>query len=92
MSINYRQNVQRKPVVPTAPPTRPTKSKKEKLVAVLHNRNGRDMAELTAPLGWLSHIVRAAMTGLGRDGVNVERRTANGRSATGFARRPADDR
>lgn len=53
------------------------------LAALLARPGGAAMDELTAALGWLPHTVRAAMTGLRRKGLDVQRvPAAEGRPAT----------
>ena len=46
----------------------PRISKKAQLIALLHREQGAPLAEMTKLFGWLPHSVRAAMTGLRRDG------------------------
>lgn len=59
----------------------PPKTKKDKLITLLRRRGGQDIAQLTDALGWLPHTVRAALTGLRKSGLNVERHvTDDGRT------------
>jgi predicted ArsR family transcriptional regulator len=55
------------------PPAPRFKTKKEQLVALLRRKGGQEIAQLTVALGWLPHTVRAALTGLRKNGFNVER-------------------
>lgn len=55
------------------PPTPRFKTKKEHLIALLRRKGGQEMVQLTDALSWLPHTVRAALTGLRKTGLNVER-------------------
>lgn len=55
-----------------AAPEQP-KSKKDQLVDLLRTKTGTDVKQLTDALGWLPHTVRAALTGLRKSGVTVEK-------------------
>ena len=48
-------------------------TKKAQLTALLQRQGGAAVAEMTEALGWLPHSVRAAMTGLRRDGCHILR-------------------
>ena len=81
MSKTSRQNADRQRVYSTSPSASPPKSKREKLIALLRRKNGQAPAGLAVALGWLPHTVRAAIAGLRKNGLNVERFTTdNGRS------------
>jgi predicted ArsR family transcriptional regulator len=57
------------------------RTKKDQLIALLRRRGGQGIAQLSEALGWLPHTVRAALTGLRKSGLNVERRvTDDGRT------------
>jgi predicted ArsR family transcriptional regulator len=56
----------------TAAPEQP-KSKKDQLVELLRTKTGADVKQLTEALGWLPHTVRAALTGLRKSGITVEK-------------------
>ena len=56
-----------------ARPPRPSKRKKSAITALLQRPQGAALAELTAATGWLEHSVRAALTGLRRDGQEIVR-------------------
>ena len=77
MSKTSLQNTDRQRVDSTSRSASPPKWKKEKIVALLRRNDGRALAELTTALGWLPHTVRAAIAGLRKNGLNVERFTAN---------------
>lgn len=54
------------------PPAAP-KSKKDQLVDLLRTKAGADVKQLGEALGWLPHTVRAALTGLRKTGIAVEK-------------------
>lgn len=56
-----------------APAPEQPKSKKNQLVELLRTKTGADVKQLTDALGWLPHTVRAALTGLRKSGVAVEK-------------------
>lgn len=47
-------------------------TKKEQLISLLHEKDGRDVGQLSAALGWLPHTVRAAVVGLRKTGLKIE--------------------
>lgn len=49
------------------------KTKRDQLIALLSRKGGQQMAQLVVALGWLPHTVRAALTGLRKSGLVVER-------------------
>lgn len=49
------------------------KSKKDQLVDLLRAKSGASVQHLSDALGWLPHTVRAALTGLRKAGVTVEK-------------------
>ena len=51
---------------------RPKVTKKAKLVILLSNDRGVDIASLSKKLGWQKHSTRAAMTGLRMSGYVIE--------------------
>jgi predicted ArsR family transcriptional regulator len=55
--------------LPAAP--EPT-TKKEQLIALLREKEGLDVGQLGAALGWLPHTVRAAVVGLRKTGLKIE--------------------
>lgn len=50
-----------------------TGTKQALLIAMLQRAGGATVAELMAATGWLSHTVRAALTGLRKRGLGIER-------------------
>lgn len=52
---------------------RPRATKKALLTALLQREGGAAVTEMTELLGWLPHSVRAAMTGLRRNGCQIVR-------------------
>jgi len=50
-------------------------SKKDQLMALLRGKGGADVQALSDALGWQPHTVRAALTGLRKAGVVVEKMT-----------------
>ncbi len=61
----------RRPAIPPQP-----LSKKEKLVELLRAKGGADVKQIAEALGWLPHTVRAALTGLRKAGVTLEKMPA----------------
>jgi hypothetical protein len=59
-----------------ATPARP--SKKATIVALLERPNGAAIGELTNATGWQTHSVRAALTGLRKEGKELVRVTDGG--------------
>jgi hypothetical protein len=56
------------------PPTAPTKASKIDLIrAQLRRDQGATLAELIEATGWLPHTTRAALTGLKKKGVTLEK-------------------
>ena len=55
----------------TAAPAAPTK--KARLIANLQDPAGATIADICTDLGWLPHTVRAALTGLRKAGLEIER-------------------
>jgi|ERR1700731_3599443 hypothetical protein len=58
-------------VHPPATPARP--SKKAAIVALLERPNGAAIGDLAAATGWQQHSVRAALTGLRKEGKELVR-------------------
>ena len=59
----------------SATPPQPL-SKKDRLVALLRAKGGADVKQIAEALGWLPHTVRAALTGLRKAGITLERMPA----------------
>jgi predicted ArsR family transcriptional regulator len=60
------------------PAPQKVKSKKDQLITLLRTKGGADIQQLTKALGWLPHTVRAALTGLRKSGLTVERIAGKG--------------
>lgn len=56
-----------------APANATPKSKKDQLIDLLQGKGGADVRALSDTLGWQPHTVRAALTGLRKAGVAVEK-------------------
>jgi len=54
----------------------PPKSKKDQFADLLRAKAGADVKALSDALGWQPHTVRAALTGLRKAGVTVEKMPA----------------
>ncbi|MEQ1780146.1 MAG: DUF3489 domain-containing protein [Hyphomonadaceae bacterium] len=54
-------------------PQAKVKTKKDQLVDLLSAKGGATVPDLSKALGWLPHTVRAALTGLRKAGVTVEK-------------------
>lgn len=50
-------------------------SKKDQLIALLRSKGGADVQALSDALGWQPHTVRAALTGLRKAGVALQKMT-----------------
>lgn len=59
-----------------APASAPPKTKKDQFVDLLRAKAGADVKALSDALGWQPHTVRAALTGLRKAGVMVEKMPA----------------
>ena len=62
----------RKPRASTRPAENP-KSKKDQLIGLLSAKGGADVRALSDTLGWQPHTVRAALTGLRKAGIAIEK-------------------
>ena len=60
----------------SAPASTPSKTKKDRFVDLLRAKAGSDVKTLAEALGWQPHTVRAALTGLRKAGVAVEKMPA----------------
>ena len=63
--------------------TKPKKAKRpqtrsDQLLALLRRDNGASLADITAATKWLPHTARAALSGLRKQGVSIEKRKADG--------------
>lgn len=58
---------------PRAPVATTPTSKKDQLIALLRSKGGADVQALSDALGWQPHTVRAALTGLRKAGVALEK-------------------
>jgi hypothetical protein len=71
----HARNEQSKPVaVPRA-------SKKATILSLVQRQEGASIEELAAATGWQVHSLRAALTGLRKQGQSVERKKDDGGSA-----------
>ncbi len=52
-------------------------SKIERVLALLHRKQGATLAELTELTGWLPHTARAALTGLRKKGHTITKDRRN---------------
>jgi hypothetical protein len=66
------RNDQSKPVA------EPRVSKKATILSLLQRQEGASIEELTAATGWQVHSLRAALTGLRKQGQSVERQKDDG--------------
>jgi len=57
----------------TAPVSSTPKTKKDQFIDLLRSKAGSDVKALSDALGWQPHTVRAALTGLRKAGVTVEK-------------------
>jgi hypothetical protein len=56
-------------------PSPARRSKRDSVIALLQRDDGASLDELMAETGWLPHTVRAALSGLRKSGLAVERRS-----------------
>lgn len=59
-----------------APAIEAPKSKKDQLVDLLRAKGGAAVQQISEALGWQPHTVRAALTGLRKAGITVEKMPA----------------
>lgn len=52
---------------------KPPATKREVIIGLLQRRKGASLVDLTAATGWQPHSVRAALTGLRKQNVRVDR-------------------
>jgi predicted ArsR family transcriptional regulator len=58
----------------------PAPSKRDQLIALLSRDEGATLDEMVTALGWLRHTTRAALTGLKKKGISVDRVKVDGAS------------
>lgn len=68
------------------------RTKKEQLVTLLRAKGGADIDQLTGALDWLPHTVRAALTGLRKSGLTIERIAGKGDSPARYRIAPRPER
>ncbi|WP_353216385.1 DUF3489 domain-containing protein [Sandarakinorhabdus sp.] len=66
------------PVTPVAPDPLPRVSKPSLIRARLEANGGASLAELVEATGWQPHSIRAAMTGLRKQGLTIEKTLVDG--------------
>ncbi len=59
-------------------------SKKQKLIALLARKTGADVKTITTRLGWQAHTIRAAISGLRKNGYSVETIPGSGRTGARY--------
>ena len=64
------------------------KTKKQDLIRLLRGKKGADVARLSDKLGWQPHSVRAAMTGLRKDGYDIQKECGPGGMPARYRIRP----
>jgi predicted ArsR family transcriptional regulator len=52
---------------------KPTTTKRAQIIGLLQRRRGASLTELTEATGWQPHSIRAALTGLRKQNMNVDR-------------------
>ena len=52
---------------------KPTTTKRARIIGLLQRRRGASLVELTEATGWQAHSIRAALTGLRKQNMNVDR-------------------
>ena len=73
----------REPRTSARPVERP-KSKKDQLIGLLGAKGGADVRALSDTLGWQPHTVRAALSGLRKAGIVVEKMSVRGSELTRY--------
>jgi biotin operon repressor len=59
-------------------------SKKQKLITLLGRKTGADTKTISARLGWQTHTIRAAISGLRKEGYAVELVPGSGKTAARY--------
>jgi hypothetical protein len=76
-SVRSRAGIKRIPSKPSSSSTQPLTparaSKKGTILALLERSQGAAIGDLTAATGWQTHSVRAALTGLRKEGRELHR-------------------
>lgn len=72
---------------------KPDKSKKDQLIALLSKPNGARVSVLVDRLGWQAHTVRAALSGLRKQGLGIttSKSTKTGEAVYAIAARPEEE-
>lgn len=72
---------------------KPGKSKKDQLIALLSKPNGARVSVLVDRLGWQAHTVRAALSGLRKQGVGIttSKSAKTGEAVYTIAARPGEE-
>ena len=52
---------------------KPTTTKRAQIIGLLQRRRGASLVELTEATGWQAHSIRAALTGLRKQNMRVDR-------------------
>jgi uncharacterized protein DUF3489 len=76
-SVRSRARIKRAPSKPSSSRTRPLTparaNKKGTILALLQRSHGAAIDDLTAATGWQTHSIRAALTGLRKEGRELHR-------------------
>ena len=67
---------------PAARKTKPRETKRSQLIRMLQAAKGTDIAQISKKLGWQKHTTRAALTGLRKAGITIERSVSDGGRAS----------
>jgi hypothetical protein len=57
---------------------KPSETRSEQLLALMRRDNGASLTDITGATNWLPHSARAALSGLRRKGVSIEKRKMDG--------------
>ena len=57
-----------------------TKTKKARVLALLKRKSGATIAQIAKVTGWQAHTIRAALTRLRQQGIEIERNSKDGLS------------
>ena len=73
MQANQPAETAARKALSRVPATETPRSKKDQLIDLLGAKGGADVQTLSDTLGWQPHTVRAALTGLRKAGIAVEK-------------------
>ena len=64
----------------TSTPAPKSKTKKARILSLLKRKSGATIAQIAKVTGWQAHTIRAALTRLRQQGIEIERNSKDGLS------------